>query len=72
MSFSKSLTIKIGEDFIVCHRAGGEIEVNDYDGYLLCPDYNLICSGTILCNDMFNYIEKKSEIKKRTIYMIRK
>ena len=63
---SKSLTIKIGEDFIVCPRAGGKIEVNDYEGYLLCPDYNLICSGTVLCNDMFDCVEKKSEIKEES------
>ena len=63
---SKSLTIKIGEDFIVCPRAGGKIEVNDYEGYLLCPDYNLICSGTVICNDMFDCVEKKSEIKEES------
>ena len=60
---SKSLTIKIGEDYIECPRAGGKIEVNNYEGYLLCPDYNLICSGTVLCNDMFDCVDKKSEIK---------
>ncbi len=29
----------------------------------MCPDYNLMCSGTALCNDMFDWVEKKSEIK---------
>ena len=37
--------------------------VKNYEGYLLCPDYNLICAGTVLCNDMFDCVEKKSEIK---------
>ena len=60
---SKSLTIKINNDFIVCPRQGGKIEVKNYEGYLLCPDYNLMCSGTALCNDMFDCVEKKSEIK---------
>ena len=60
---SKSLSIKINDDYIVCPREGGKITVSNYDGYLLCPDYNLICSGTVLCNDMFDCVEKKSEIK---------
>ena len=60
---SRSLTIKIDNDYIVCPREGGKIKVTNYEGYLLCPDYNLMCSGTVLCNDMFDCVEKKSEIK---------
>ena len=60
---SKSLTIKINEDYIVCPRAGGKIKVTNYEGYLLCPDYNLICSGTVLCNNLFDCVEKESSIK---------
>ena len=60
---SQSLTLKIFDDYIVCPRAGGKIEVDGYKGYLLCPDYNLMCSGTVLCNDIFDCIDKKSEIK---------
>ena len=57
-----SLTVKINQDYIVCPRAGGKIEIEGYFGFFLCPDYNLICSGTIICNDMFDCISKKSEI----------
>ena len=60
---SKSLTVKINNDYIVCPREGGKIEVEEYDGFFLCPDYNLICSGTVICNDMFDCVNKKSEIK---------
>ena len=60
---SKSLTVKINEDYIVCPRAGGKIKVTNYEGYLLCPDYNLMCSGTILCNNLFDCVEKGSTIK---------
>ena len=59
----KSLTIQINNDFIVCPRSGGKIKVENYRGYLLCPDYYLICSGTILCNNMFECVEKKSLLK---------
>ena len=61
-----SLTIKINEDYIVCPRAGGKIEVEGYKGFFLCPDYNLICSGTVICNDMFDCVDKKSEAKEES------
>ena len=61
-----SLTIKIGDRYIVCPRSGGKIKVKDFAGYLLCPDYNLICSSTFLCNDHFNCYAKKSEEKENT------
>jgi len=59
----KSLTIKIKNDYIVCPREGGKVKLNNYEGYLLCPDYYLICSGTVICNDMFDCVEKKSSLK---------
>ena len=61
-----SLTIKIKDDYIVCPRAGGKIVVDGYDGYFLCPDYNLICTGTVLCNDLFDCVKKKSLLKEET------
>ena len=70
---SKSLTIQVGEDFLVCPRSGGKITSKNYAGYILCPDYNLICTvvdenesedNGKLCNDMFDCVEKKIEEKK--------
>jgi hypothetical protein len=63
---SSFLTIQINDDYIVCPREGGNVKLEGYDGQLLCPDYNLICTGTILCNDMFDCIDKKSEAKEDT------
>ena len=60
---SKSLTVKIHDNYIVCPRNGGKIEVIGFGGFFLCPDYNLMCSGTVLCNDLFDCVEKRSEIK---------
>ena len=62
----RSLTIKINNDYIVCPRSGGKIKVDGYKGYFLCPDYNLMCSGTVVCNDLFECIDKKSEIKEES------
>ena len=63
---AKSLTIKIHTNYILCPRSGGKITVEGYKGFFLCPDYNLVCSGTVLCNDLFDCIEKKSEIKENS------
>ena len=62
----RSLTLKIFDDYIVCPRAGGKIKVKGYSGYLLCPDYNLICSGKIQCNNIFDCVDMKSEIKENS------
>ena len=59
----KSLTILVLDNYIVCPRSGGKITALGFDVYLICPDYNLICSGTVLCNDMFDCVDKKSEMK---------
>ena len=60
----KSLTIQINEIFVVCPRNGSVIEIGgEYTGYILCPDYNTICSGTVVCNNLFDCIKNKSEIK---------
>ena len=65
---SRSLTIQINDNYFVCPREGGQINGTFFSGYLLCPDYYLICSGTVLCNDMYDCIEKKSELKTDIIY----
>ena len=62
---SQSLTIQVGEDYLVCPREGGKIKSDNYNGYILCPDYNLICTGIDennsydLCNDIFSCIENQ-------------
>ena len=65
---SSFLTIQINDDYVVCPREGGNIKLEGYDGELHCPDYNLICTGTVLCNDLFDCIEKKSEVKTESFY----
>ena len=63
---SQSLTILIYDQYIVCPRGGGNVEVDGYKGKVHCPDYNLICTGTVVCNDLFDCIDKKSETKSNT------
>ena len=67
---SQSLTVKIKDKYIVCPRAGGQIKAKNFEGYLLCPDFNLICTstGTTLCNTLLNCFHSKSEEKEETFY----
>ena len=60
---SKSLTIKIKNNYIVCPRSGGKIEAENFYGYILCPDYNLICSGENMYNSILNCIGEGSKEK---------
>jgi hypothetical protein len=60
---AKSLTIKVGDNYIVCPRSGGQVKALNYKGYILCPDYNLICSGSSLCNNLYDCIAKESTEK---------
>ncbi len=64
----KSLTIQLNEEYIVCPRQGGMIKIEDktytnYVGYLFCSDYNLICTGIKICNDLFDCVDKESIFK---------
>ena len=46
---------------------GGKVNISrEFKGHIYCPDYNLICTGTIMCNDMIDCIRKKSLIKENT------
>ena len=62
----QSLTIRVGDYYIVCPRSGGKIKPDNFTGYLLCPDYNLICTGTKMCNNIFDCIKNESEEKEDT------
>ena len=71
----KSLTIHLGNELFVCPRTGGIIKINNnsysnYTGVIFCPDYNLICTGTELCNNLFDCVEKNSTQKSLETYSV--
>ena len=55
-----SLTIKINNQYFVCPQEGGITNITNYNGYIYCPEYRLICAGTVFCNNMFDCVDKKS------------
>ena len=60
-SGERSVRIYIGNNVIYCPISGGVQTLDGYNGYILCPDYNLICSGTVWCTDPITCVEKQSE-----------
>ena len=59
-SGEKGVRIFIGNNVIICPASGGVQTMDGYNGYILCPDYNLICTGSQWCLDPLSCIEKNS------------
>ena len=59
----KHYTIKIGETEFTCTNGNNieSYEIEGFEGTITCPPYNRICSGTKLCNDLYDCDEKKIE-----------
>ena len=60
-SGGKAVKIYIGNNVTICPVSGGVQTLEGYNGFILCPDYNLICTGTKWCSDTFSYVEIQSE-----------
>ena len=54
---------KIGNNAVICPISGGIQTLDGYNGFILCPDYNLICTGTKWCLDPISCVNKRSEPK---------
>ena len=65
---SRTLTIKILDKYYACPRRGGKMYPQTRN-WVFCPDYYLICSGTVMCNDMYDCIDKKSETREESYYL---
>lgn len=66
-----TLTIQIGKLYLTCPKYGGYVAISGIYGYygdVECPEYNAICTGTVLCNSIKDCIEKKSLYKESTFY----
>ena len=64
----KVVRIYIGSNVIICPTSGGAQTLNGYYGYILCPDYNLVCTGTVWCIDPITCVNKKSEPINESFY----
>ena len=63
-STTKSFILDIGEVNLNCSGNYEEIEIEGYSGSIICPDYNRVCTGINItnqiafCNDPLNCINK--------------
>ena len=59
----KNYIINIGKKNFTFNNGNNIIsyEVENFEGKITCPPFDRICSGNILCNDLYDCIEKKSE-----------
>ena len=69
--FKKEINIKIGSSKVVCPGERTTLtNINGFTGSIQCPEYNLICSSEIPCNDMIDCINKKStSIRSTYLYL---
>jgi hypothetical protein len=58
MKYTVSIAISSGYS-VECPTEGGKMSVSGLDGEFLCPDFNLICTQSIICNDAIDCINKK-------------
>jgi len=64
-----TLTVQIGDFYMTCPREGGVLSmpsISGYFGVFECPDFNLICTGSVMCNNIEECIERKSLYKEGT------
>lgn len=56
-----SVKVKISADAVVqCPGAGGSLKINGFKGEIQCPDYNVICNASVVCDNIADCINKKS------------
>ena len=61
-----SFRVSVGNQLVDCPRAGGIVNVTNYEGVLYCPDYNLVCTSNVFCNEPIDCISKEAEYKEDT------
>ena len=57
---NKNFIVKIGDDKIICSGKYENITVDGYNGFIICPNFNRVCTGSVYCNNALNCIDKKS------------
>ena len=66
---NKKFTVFIGNNQVICDGEEKTLEVSSSDT-LNCPDYNMVCTSDIWCNNMFDCIDKKSVTDENTFLYV--
>ena len=66
---NKKVIVYVNDLSVVCPTKGGTLKnIKGFKGKINCPDYNLICTSKIWCNDMYDCIDKQSIADESTYY----
>ena len=66
---NKQIKVIIGGNTVTCNGEKNEMtNPNGLGGSLLCPDYNMVCTSDIWCNNMYDCIDKGSTTDESTFY----
>jgi hypothetical protein len=50
----KRATVKVGNYSVQCPIGGGYVTIENYEGKLMCPDFNQICTNNPRCSNMID------------------
>lgn len=58
---NKNVIVFINDLNVTCPYKGGILKkIKGFKGQINCPEYNMVCTSEIWCNEMFDCIDKKS------------
>ena len=64
---NKNVIVFINDLNVTCPYKGGILKkLKGFKGKIKCPEYNMVCTSEIWCNEMFECIDKKSETDKNS------
>ena len=68
---NKQFKVIIGKNSVICNGKRNEMtNPNGLTGSLLCPDYNMVCTSKIWCNNIYDCIENGSTADETTFDII--
>ena len=63
----KTVQVYIGSSFVTCPKNGGILSnPNGFKGQIKCPNYDIVCTSEVWCNELFDCIDKKSTVDIKT------
>ena len=67
--YNEKVILTIGKNELVCPMEGGLIyNPTGFNGKIICPDYNSVCTSDLWCNDPVDCIEKKIVANEKSYY----
>jgi hypothetical protein len=59
-SDSRTFSVTVGATSVECPKPGGVVQVQGYNGIIICPDYNKLCTKSIQCSNTLDCVMKHS------------